>query len=170
MNDQPLTCIKSFFKWDALAIVITVIFDALLIWILVDAFINFIILFEIITLCVLLTCAIFLPIRLIVTKETIRIIRPVGTVKIEMKDILSCNVIEDEKRFFDQVIRTCGSGGVYGYWGYFRHKKYGKIRFFATHRKQCFLIRLKDGKYYAISSEKRDEIVGFIRENTNCLK
>lgn len=170
MSAQSSTCIKSFFKWDTLAIVITIIFDAVLIWIVADAYMNSLLLFEIIFLLVFVACALFVPLRLIVMKDTIKIIRPIGTVKIEMKDIVCCHTIEDEKQFFDQIIRTCGSGGVYGYWGYFRHKKYGKIRFFATHRKQCFLIKLKDGKYYAISSEKRDEIVGFISENTNVHK
>lgn len=170
MSTQPSTCIKSFFKWDALAIVITIIFDAVQIWFVVDAFINSIILFEIITLLVLVACAFFFPIKLIVTKETIKIRRPVGTVKIEMRDILSCNIIEDEKQFFDHIIRTCGSGGIYGYWGYFHHEKQGKLRFFVTHRKQCFLIRLKDGEKYVISSAKREEIDRFISENTKVRK
>ena len=165
MKTQASTCIKSSFKWDAAAIIITIIFDAVLISCVISAFRCSIVLFEIIALLVTLLCALFFPIRLIVTEDTIKIRRPIGTVKIEMKDVLSCSIIEDEKRFFDHIIRTFGSGGAYGYWGYFHHDKYGRFRFFVTHRKQCFLVRLKDGKSYAISSEKRDGIVRFITEN-----
>lgn len=165
MNAQPSTCIKSFFKWDALAIVITIVFDAIMISAVISIFMDSIISLGIIFLLITVACALFFPIRLIVTEDAVKIRRPIGTVKIDMKDILSCSIIEDERRFFDHTIRTFGSGGAYGYWGCFRHEKYGKMRFFVTHRQQCFLIILKDGKHYVISSEKRDEIVSFIQSN-----
>ena len=168
VNAQSSTCIKSSFKWDNLAIIITIVFDAILLSMVIAAFRSSLVLIEIFSILLAVSCALFFPIRLIVTDDTIKIRRPIGTVKVDINDILSCCIIEDEKQFFDKVIRTCGSGGAYGYWGYFRHSKYGKMRFFVTHRQQCFHIKLKDGKHYVISSEKRDEIVRFIANNSNC--
>lgn len=165
MNTPSSICIKSSFKWDAMAIIVTIVFNAILISFVISAFRSSIILLELISLFMAVCCAFFVPVRLIVSKDAIIIRRPIGTVKIEMSDIMSCIIVENEKQFFDKTIRTCGSGGAYGYWGYFRHERYGKIRFFVTHKKQCFLVKLKDGKHYAISSIKREEIVNFIQSN-----
>ena len=82
--------------------------------------------------------------------------------KIPLEDIKSCTIIEYSRSIFDKTIRTFGSGGLYGFIGHFKHDKYGKMRMFVTHTKQCFLIRMKDGRHFIISSPKREEIVEFI--------
>ena len=165
MSTQPSICIKSSFKWDTMAIIVTIVFNAILISFVISAFKSSIILLELVSLLMTVSCALFVPVRLIVSKDTIIIRRPIGTVKIDMSDIMNCSIVENEERFFDKTIRTCGSGGAYGYWGYFRHDVYGKIRLFVTHKKQCFLIKLNNGKYYVISSKKREKIVKFIINN-----
>ena len=84
--------------------------------------------------------------------------------KIPLEDIKSCTIIEYSRSIFDKTIRTFGSGGLYGFIGHFKHDKYGKMRMFVTHTKQCFLIRMKDGQHFVISSPKREEIVEFISQ------
>ena len=145
-------------------IVVTILVNALFVSMVISAFRSSILVLKILSLVILISPALFIPLRLIVTKKRLKIWRPIGKVEIQFADIKSCSLIEDSRSIFDKTIRTCGSGGLYGYLGHFRHDKYGKMRMFVTHTKQCFLIQMKDGQNFVISSPKRDEIVKFISQ------
>ena len=109
----------------------------------------------------------FLPIRLIVTDQKVRIIRLCGWVKIDVSDIKSCVIIKDSEDFFNNGVRRFGSGGMYGVLGHFKHDRLGKMRCFVTHREQCFLVKTKNDRIFVISSPKREEIVSFINQVVN---
>ena len=159
--------IKSFFPWDFLISIITIVFNALFIFCVYDAFRTGVLAFEIISLCIIIIPILFLPIRLIVTDQKVRIIRLCGFVKIDVSDIKSCVIIKDSEEFFNNGVRRFGSGGMYGILGHFKHDRLGKMRCFVTHREQCFLVRTKSNRCFVISSPKREEIVSFINQVVN---
>lgn len=156
--------IKSFFPLDFLISIITIVFNALFIFCVYDAFRTGVLAFEIISLCIIIIPILFLPIRLIVTDQELRIIRLCGFVKIDVSDIKSCVIIKDSEEFFNNGVRRFGSGGMYGVLGHFKHDRLGKMRCFVTHREQCFLVKTKNDRIFVISSPKREEIVSFINQ------
>ena len=151
--------IKSFFQWDLLISIITIVFNVLFVLCVWDAFQTDVLAFEIISLCFIIVPVLFLPIRLIVTDQELRIIRLCGRVKINASDIKSCMIIKDSDEFFNNGIRRFGSGGMYGVLGHFKHNRLGKMRCFVTHREQCFLVKTKSNRIFVISSPKREIIV-----------
>ena len=159
MKDKRIT---SAFPMSALIIIITTLYNLLILAMVYNAFRSSIIVLEILSLVLLISPALFIPLRLVVNEKTLRIWRLIGKVEIRLEDIKSCSFIEDSRSFFDKTIRTFGSGGLYGFLGHFKHDRYGKMRMFVTHPKQCFLIRTKDGRNFVVSSPKRKEIVEFI--------
>lgn len=159
--------IKSFFPCDFLISIITIVFNALFIFCVYDAFRTGVLAFEIISLCIIIIPILFLPIRLIVTDQELRIIRLCGFVKIDVSDIKSCVIIKDSEDFFNNGVRRFGSGGMYGVLGHFKHDRLGKMRCFVTHREQCFLVKTKNDRIFVISSPKREEIVSFINQVVN---
>lgn len=159
--------IKSFFPWDFLISIITIVFNALFIFCVWDAFRTGVLAFEIISLCIIIIPILFLPIRLIVTDQELRIIRLCGFVKIDVSDIKSCVIIKDSEDFFNNGVRRFGSGGMYGVLGHFKHDRLGKMRCFVTHREQCFLVKTKSNRCFVISSPKREEIIAFINQVVN---
>ena len=163
MKDNS-TRITSSFPMSAMIVIITTLFNLLILSMVVSAFWSDILVLEILSLTFLIVPALFMPLRLIVSEKSLRIWRPIGKVEIQIADIKSCSMIEDSRKIFDKTIRTFGSGGAYGFLGRFRHDTYGKMRFFVTHSDQCFLIHTKQGKYYVISSPKREEIVELISQ------
>lgn len=62
-------------------------------------------------------------------------------------------------------IRLCGSGGFFGYWGYFSDILIGQYFGYYADRSQCFYIRLKTQRQYVISCERHVEIVKAIQKN-----
>ena len=156
--------IKSFFPWDFLISIITIVFNALFVFCVWDAFQTGVLAFEIISLCIIIIPVLFLPIRLIVTDQKLSIIRLCGRVKIDVSDIKSCVIIKDSEEFFNNGARRFGSGGMYGVLGHFKHDRLGKMRCFVTHREQCFLVKTKSDRVFVISSPKREKIVSFINQ------
>lgn len=63
-------------------------------------------------------------------------------------------------------IRLCGSGGFFGYWGYFSDILIGQYFGYYADRSQCFVIKLKNDRQYVVSCENHVEMVTYIR---NCL-
>ncbi len=46
--------------------------------------------------------------------------------------------------------RILGSGGWFGYWGWFRESSIGKYFAYYGKASDCFLVRLKDGRQYML--------------------
>ncbi len=53
-------------------------------------------------------------------------------------------------------IRVCGSGGYFGYWGYFSDIIIGSYFGYYGNRNQCILVKLKNGRQYVISCQDPD--------------
>lgn len=60
-------------------------------------------------------------------------------------------------------IRICGSGGFFGYWGYFQDNIIGYYFGYYGDRSQCVLIRLNSGKQYVVSCTECDKMVEYLR-------
>ena len=69
----------------------------------------------------------------------------------------------DEQPLFSRLstIRLFGSGGVFGYIGWFRSKGIGTFLSYATDEKNVFLIYRKKGKPVAISVNDPDEFLPY---------
>ena len=69
----------------------------------------------------------------------------------------------DEQPLFSPIstIRLFGSGGVFGYIGWFRSKGIGTFLSYATDEKNVFLIYRKKGKPVAISVNDPDEFLPY---------
>lgn len=60
--------------------------------------------------------------------------------------------------------RICGSGGWFGYWGWFREPSIGKYFAYYGKASDCFLIRLKDGRQYMLGCENPELMVDYLRD------
>lgn len=62
--------------------------------------------------------------------------------------------------------RICGSGGLFGYWGWFGERDLGKYFAYYGKSSDCFLVTLKNGRKYMLGCENPEEIVGYISRMT----
>lgn len=60
--------------------------------------------------------------------------------------------------------RICGSGGFFGYWGWFREPSIGKYFAYYGKASQTFLIRLKSGKQYMLGCRDSKEMAKALAE------
>lgn len=61
-------------------------------------------------------------------------------------------------------LRLCGSGGFFGYWGYFSDIMLGTYFGYYGSRSHCFILKLKDGKQYVVGCEDPTAIVSHINK------
>lgn len=59
-------------------------------------------------------------------------------------------------------LRLCGSGGLFGYWGYFSDIMIGTYFGYYGSRSHCFLVKLKSGRQYVIGCTDPAAIVSYI--------
>lgn len=74
----------------------------------------------------------------------------------EIDDIRLCPPTMAERRLL-------GSGGFFGYWGWFRENDLGKYFAYYGKASDCFLVRLKDGSQYMLGCESPSEIVNHVK-------
>ncbi|MDE5880645.1 MAG: PH domain-containing protein [Muribaculaceae bacterium] len=58
--------------------------------------------------------------------------------------------------------RLCGSGGWFGYWGWFSEPSIGKYFAYYGKASDCFLVRLKDGRQYILGCENPKDMVAYL--------
>lgn len=59
-------------------------------------------------------------------------------------------------------LRLCGSGGFFGYWGYFNDIMIGSYFGYYGNHNNCFLVKMKDGKQYVLGCGKAGAMVDYI--------
>ena len=64
-------------------------------------------------------------------------------------------------------LRLCGSGGFFGYWGYFSDILIGTYFGYYGSRSHCFVIKLKNGKQYVIGCENPVAMADHISQYIN---
>ena len=77
--------------------------------------------------------------------------RPVGNFTIPYTEIASVRRVD--RKELGTLIRTWGSGGMFGYYGHFRSTRLGKIRLFTTRRSGLVLIATTDKDLILLSPD-----------------
>lgn len=109
-----------------------------------------------IVLC--LAALLYMPLSISVGEGKLNINRPLRIKSIPLNEILSVELWSPtmaEKRI-------CGSGGWFGYYGWFQEPSIGKYFAYYGKASDCFLATLKDGKKYVLGCEDAREIVEYI--------
>ena len=104
-------------------------------------------------LCIM--ALVYMPLSVSVDENSLDIHRSLAIKSIplgEIESVMLCPPTMSERRI-------CGSGGWFGYWGWFREPSIG--RYFAYYGKasDCFVVRLKNGRQYLIGCEHPKEMV-----------
>ena len=99
--------------------------------------------------------AINAPISVRLTPQYFELRKLVGRIRIEYTAIT--HVVRYKPSFWD--MRVFGSGGFFGYIGFFQGDKIGRYSGFFADKNQAFLIRTKRGKLYVFSTEAPDRTV-----------
>lgn len=66
--------------------------------------------------------------------------------------------------------RICGSGGWFGYWGWFSEPSIGKYFAYYGKSSECFLVTLKSGRKYLLGCENMQDMVDYIQKQLCCHK
>ena len=102
----------------------------------------------------------YMPLSISVKDDCLNINRPLKIKSIPLSQIASvklCPPTMAEKRI-------CGSGGWFGYYGWFNEPSIGKYFAYYGKASDCFLVTLKDGKKYVLGCENRDIILTEIQK------
>ena len=79
--------------------------------------------------------------------DTLVIKRIVASKVIPLSEIESAEPYQRTMNF----VRTCGSGGFLGYWGWYHNQELKHFFVYATNLNQLVLVRLRSGRKYVIS-------------------
>ena len=118
------------------------------------------VLLNLIVLPTIIACEGLAPQRLEIGEEQIVILRRYKSVVINRSEIKSIQALS--KSDFSGVIRTCGVGGLFGYFGHYYSSKLGSFRLFATSFQNLYLIKLWNGKSIVISCAEPEIMEQFV--------
>jgi len=93
----------------------------------------------------------FAPQSYSITERHLIINRPASRVILNLSDITEIQLLE--KNALWGGIRLLGVGGMFGYYGIFWHKKYGRITLYATRSDNKILITFRDGKKILVTPD-----------------
>lgn len=102
-----------------------------------------------------ITALIYAPLYVKVTDKHLAVRRPLKSRVIDMADIASVELFPPTMG----EIRICGSGGWFGYWGWFKERDLGKYFAYYGRSSDCYLVKLKNGRQYIIGSEDAADVV-----------
>lgn len=109
-------------------------------------------------LLILLSGLYYCPKYVEVTPSRLIISRLLTKKYIPMSDVVSVEPYQRTMNF----MRLCGSGGVFGFWGWFRNQELGRFFVYATSLKQLVLVTLASGRRYVVSCENAQEMAAQI--------
>lgn len=113
--------------------------------------------------CLILLCGLplfFMPMTISVDEKNLNLNSSLRIKQIPLKDIKNVKLCPPTmaKR------RICGSGGWFGYWGWFSEPSIGKYFACYGNASDCFLVELKNGKKYLLGCADAPEMVKYISE------
>ena len=114
------------------------------------------ILWNVIMAPMVLICEGLAPQRLEIGHDKIVILRRYRSVTIRREQIASVERLPDGA--LRSALRTCGVGGLFGYYGRFYTRKIGSFSLYATRLDNLFLITLCTGKRVVISCAEPDKM------------
>jgi len=97
----------------------------------------------IIEFCVLALAYAYSPRSYVVSGSSLLIKRLIGSVRVPLEGVreLRTGTADD----FRGCIRLWGSGGLFGYYGWFRTARLGKCRWYVTNRRDCVILATDEG-------------------------
>lgn len=125
-----------------------------------DPFAKYLVVGALIVLC--LTALIFMPLSISVKNGELNINRPLKIKSIPLSQIASVELYSPTMA----SKRICGSGGWFGYYGWFKEPSIGKYFAYYGKASDCFLVTLKDGKKYVLGCENREAIMKEIQKQS----
>jgi hypothetical protein len=100
---------------------------------------------------ILLISYLFSPRKYSIWQGELVIHRLIGNVRIPLIDITEVQKID--KRALSGSIRTFGVGGLFGNFGKYYNRKFGRMTFYVTQNKNLLLIITKKGKKIVLSPD-----------------
>ncbi len=97
------------------------------------------------------------PLKYIVTENELIIKRLIKPVVIDLSEIKKITPLSREDMI--GTIRVFGSGGVFGYFGKFRNKRYGMMTLYTTRTDNRVHILTSEGKNIILSPDNVDEFI-----------
>ena len=101
----------------------------------------------------------YMPISISADQTAIYINRSLRIKAIPIQDVASVQLCPPTMG----AIRICGSGGFFGYWGWFKERDLGKYFAYYGRSSDCFLVELKDGRKYVLGCKNAPKMVEYIQ-------
>ena len=108
----------------------------------------------------LIICLCYMPISIGADENAIYINRSLKIKSISMTEVKSVQLHTPSSG----TIRVCGSGGFFGYWGWFSERGIGKYFAYYGKMSDCFLVELKDGRKYLLGCKNAPEMVEYLNK------
>lgn len=105
----------------------------------------------------------YMPLSISADKTAIYINRSLRIKAIPLLDVMSVKMSSPTMG----AIRICGSGGFFGYWGWFKERDLGKYFAYYGRSSDCFLVELKDGRKYMLGCKNPQKMVEYINSMIN---
>lgn len=151
----------STYSWVVTILGLSVMIGLLIIMNIKEAPIVSIIAWSVILAAICFMALYYSPLAISVDKDTLNIYRSLKVKSIPLSEIQSvqlCPPTMAERRI-------CGSGGWFGYWGWFKEPSIGKYFAYYGKASDCFLVVLKNGRQYLLSCKDPKEIVSYLSEH-----
>lgn len=124
-----------------------------------DSLAKYIVISALFVLCFTALC--YMPLSISIRNGELNINRPLRIKSIPLSSIKSVKLVSPTMA----QKRICGSGGWFGYYGWFNEPSIGKYFAYYGKASDCFLVTLKDGKKYLLGCENPKDMVEFINES-----
>lgn len=126
-----------------------------------DSLAKYIVVGALVVLCFTALC--YMPLSISVKNGELNINRPLKIKSIPLSQITSVELYSPTMT----SRRICGSGGWFGYYGWFKEPSIGKYFAYYGKASDCFLVTLKEGKKYILGCENPQAMVDYINESIN---
>lgn len=94
------------------------------------------------------------PMYVVLTEDSVDVETLMRVRRFPIDEIVSVKICEPTM----SEHRICGSGGYFGYWGWFREPSIGKYFAYYGKASETFLIRLKSGRQYMLGCRDSKEM------------
>lgn len=159
--------IKYIISWSNDSLIITLIITAILIFTEYKLLNNINTINITASVIILFICIAFflqIPFNIKIEENKLKLNKIIGKLEININDIDEANIL-----LGDMGIRLFGSGGLFGFTGYFKNKKLGKYIAYVMDTNNKFYIKLKSGKTYVFSCDDPEQLVSDIKNILNSV-
>ena len=112
-----------------------------------------------ILICMCALALYFSPLSVEVDTETVTVNFPLRHRSFKLNDIASAEDVQPTMGEW----RICGSGGFFGYWGWFDNKVLGRYFAYYGRGSECFIIRLRSDQIYMLGCEDHAAVLRWIQ-------